>query len=124
MIIKNERILDYMSHLKVDVESNFLSKYINFLILDHCLNFAESLKIIEFIDDETILYLKNFLKDQISVLQKDKNDLDLVFLEKKHFNFLDKDKDKYMFNVFEYKFREIKQNKENYLNSYLELIST
>jgi hypothetical protein len=122
MIIKNERILGYLSHLKVDVESNFLSKYINFFILDHCLNFAESLKIIESIDDETILYLKNFLKDQISVLQKDKNDLDLVFLEKKHFNFLDKDKDKYLFNVFEYKFREIKQNKENYLNSYLELI--
>jgi len=117
MIIKNSKIIEFLAYIKVDLEKNFISKYTNFLIIDHCINLCEFIEDIKEQKD-TVSYLKNSINQQIAILQKDKNEIKNISLNEKDFNFLDKD----IFNIFEYKFNQLKINKENYLNSYLNLI--
>lgn len=114
MLIKNVEILKYLDLIQVDLESNFITKYINFLLLDQALNVCESIVDIDEKEDATF-YIKNALKEQVSVVQKDKNDIKNIFLQKESLTYLND----HTFELFKYKFNQLKKSKENYLNSYL-----
>ena len=117
MLIKNVQVLKYLDLIQVDSESNFITKYINFLLLDQALNVCEYIVDIDEKEDATF-YIKNTLKQQVLLVQKDKNDIKNIFLQKESLKYLDD----YTFELFEYKFNELKKSKENYLKSYLLLL--
>lgn len=117
MLIKNVQVLKYLDLIQVDSESNFITKYINFLLLDQTLNVCEYIVDIDEKEDATF-YIKNTLKQQVLLVQKDKNDIKNIFLQKESLKYLDD----YTFELFEYKFNELKKSKENYLKSYLLLL--
>jgi len=118
MIMKYSEIFKYLDFIKVDNEKNFMTKYINFLILDHCINCCEYIKDIKE-KESTFSYLKEYISKQIIILQKDQKDIKNISLKKEDFTFLSD----YVFDLFEYKFNQIKRNKKNYLKAYLILIS-
>ena len=118
MIIKNSEIINYYAHIKVHKEDDFIWKYMNFLIIDHCIFLCENLKDVEE-KESSLLYLKNSIKEQIHLLQKDTNEIKNIFLQKEDFNFLDQN----IFELFEYKFNSLKAIKENYLIAYLDMLS-
>lgn len=116
-MIKNTEILNRIALIKVDNKNTLISKYLNFLILDDCLMLSE------YIQDkveklETLDILKNNIKQNIYILQKDKNDIKNLVLNKEYLHFLDQN----IFDLFEYKFNQIKKNKANYFKSYLQNI--
>ena len=117
MLIKNVKVLKYLDLIQVDLESNFITKYINFLLLDQALNVCKFIVDIDEKEDATF-YIKNALKEQLLVLQKDKNKIKNIFLQKESLKYLDK----YTFELFEYKFNELKKSKKKYLNSYFFLL--
>lgn len=118
-MIINEKILKNLNFIKVDIESNFLSKYINFLLLDDCLRL--SFKIEDKKEKEyTEKFLIEHIKENINLLQKDKdkNKIQNISLDRKDLHYLDD----YTFRSFEYKLSEIKKNNLAFLDSYLKLI--
>ena len=117
MLIKNIQVLKYLDLIQVDSESNFITKYVNFLLLDQAMNACESIVDI-YEKEEATFYIEKALKEQVSVIQKDKNDIKNIFLQKESLPYLDE----YTFELFEYKFNQLKKSKENYLKSYLLLL--
>jgi hypothetical protein len=117
-MIKNSTVLKYIGYIKVHKEDDFILKYVNFLILDHCIFLCEDIKDVEE-KESTLLYLKDCIKKQIALLQKDTNEIKDIFLQKEDFNFLDQN----IFELFEYKFNALKEIKENYLIAYLNTFS-
>lgn len=116
-MIKNPEVLKHIAYLKIDNEHNFTLKYVNFFIIDYCIDLCESIQDLQE-KENTILYLKNSIKKQIEVLLKDTNKIKNISLQKEDFQFLDK----YVFKTFEYKFNKLKEIKENYLIAYLNVI--
>ena len=116
-MIKNSLVLKYVAYIKVHKEDDFMLKYVNFLILDYCIDLCEFIQDLQE-KENTILYLKNSIKKQIEVLLKDTNKIKNISLQKEDFQFLDK----YVFKTFEYKFNKLKEIKENYLIAYLNVI--
>lgn len=120
-MIINEKILKNLNFIKIDIESNFLSKYINFLLLDDCLRLSSEIE-----DKKEKEYTEKFLiehiKENINLLQKDKdkdkNKIQNISLDRKNLHYLDD----YTFRSFEYKLSEIKKNNSAFLDSYLKLI--
>lgn len=114
MLIKNVEILKYLNLIRVDLESNFITKYINFLLIDQAFTICDFIVDIDE-KENTSFYIKNILKEQILVLQKDKNQIKNIVLQKESLKHLDDD----TFQLFEYKFNQMKKSKQNYLKSYL-----
>lgn len=116
-MIKNSEILKYIGLLKVDDDVDSISQYINFLLIDHCIDLCE------FIQDaqekeNSISYLTDAIKSIISALQRNTNKITEISLQKEDFQFIDQN----VFTTFKYKFKELTKNKEDFLRAYLNAV--